>query len=73
MAPQNEVSIEKAVRPTGVQTSVYCMPPQSEMKELPGRAYGFLSFLKHTFFWSPIFEKWTMSQYIINIPQLKVE
>lgn len=47
MAPQNEVSIEKAVKSTEVQTFVYSIAPQSELKGLPGTVYGFIPFSKH--------------------------
>lgn len=49
MAPQNEASVAKAVRSTEVQTPAYSLSPQSELKDLPGDAYGFISFLNHTF------------------------
>lgn len=73
MAPQNEVSIEIAVKYTEVQTSAYSVPPQSELKGPTEGSYGFISFLKHTFcdLYFPIFKKRTVLQYVINITQIK--
>lgn len=75
MAPQNEVSIEIAVKYTEVQTSAYSVAPQSELKGPTEGSYGFISFLKHTFcdLYFPIFKKGLCCSMLSILLKSKVE